>query len=316
MEQRIRERAVKVISEILKMAEYEVHPAPAPLDLSAGTGNICYVIMCSDDRNEITQFVETEYAIQTGSEKNICNKLLVTFDTTIYADGCSIWYPKDFAQYAGEASLAKVLDRTTNLRINGNSASDTTENKTFDDNTTDKIPRISHLPVNISRAAAEDKAGIAGVVSLRFIPFWLFSYKSKGSASFSGQTVSFDNSGRGALNGINGTLVDINHEAVTRREISGQSIILTPSINQNEAIKRITAHLVKSMSKQVKARQVKGDAIFYEEKLLAPSTDNIEVDISEVYLPVWQIKGKKIVEINASTGEILSEPMDNGVEIF
>jgi hypothetical protein len=35
-----------------------------------------------------------------------------------------------------------------------------------------------------------------------------------------------------------------------------------------------------------------------------------------MYVPVWQVRGKKIVEINAFTGEILSQPMDEGVEIL
>jgi hypothetical protein len=61
---------------------------------------------------------------------------------------------------------------------------------------------------------------------------------------------------------------------------------------------------------------VKGDAIFYEEKVIKPDRKNIQLDIMQVYVPVWQVKGKKIVEVNAFTGEILSEPMDEGVEIL
>jgi hypothetical protein len=38
--------------------------------------------------------------------------------------------------------------------------------------------------------------------------------------------------------------------------------------------------------------------------------------MTQVYVPVWQIRGKKIVEVNATNGEILSVPMDEGVEIL
>ena len=61
---------------------------------------------------------------------------------------------------------------------------------------------------------------------------------------------------------------------------------------------------------------MKGDAIFYEEKVIRPEKKNIQLDIAQVFVPVWQIKGKKIVEVNATTGDILAVPMDEGVEIL
>lgn len=50
--------------------------------------------------------------------------------------------------------------------------------------------------------------------------------------------------------------------------------------------------------------------------MVKPDKRNIDIELDEVYVPVWQIRGKKIVEINAYTGEILSVPMDEGVEIL
>lgn len=70
------------------------------------------------------------------------------------------------------------------------------------------------------------------------------------------------------------------------------------------------------LTQRVRIKQVKGDAIFYEEKVIKPDRKNITIDIREVFIPVWQIRGKKIVEINANTGEVLSVPMDEGVEIL
>ena len=50
--------------------------------------------------------------------------------------------------------------------------------------------------------------------------------------------------------------------------------------------------------------------------MLRPDKKNISIDIDLVHFPVWQVRGKKIVEVNAYTGDILSEPMDEGVEIL
>ena len=40
------------------------------------------------------------------------------------------------------------------------------------------------------------------------------------------------------------------------------------------------------------------------------------MELSRVFVPVWQIRGRSIVEINAFSGETLSSPMDEGVEIL
>ena len=89
-----------------------------------------------------------------------------------------------------------------------------------------------------------------------------------------------------------------------------------PHIRKDEATERIVNELIDRLTQKVRIKQEKGDAIFYEEKILKPDKKNISVDTRQVYIPIWQIRGKKIVEINAFTGELLSEPMDEGVEIF
>ena len=118
------------------------------------------------------------------------------------------------------------------------------------------------------------------------------------------------------MNAINGSLTDIDPDTVTRRSIPQGSEILRAQIDKDTADEKITCILIKNMTCKVKARQVKGDAIYYEEKNVAPDRSNIALELRELFIPVWQIKGKKIVEINAYTGERLREPMDDGVEVF
>ncbi len=89
-----------------------------------------------------------------------------------------------------------------------------------------------------------------------------------------------------------------------------------PHIRKDEATERIVNELIDRLTQKVRIKQEKGDAIFYEEKILKPEKKNISVETRQVYIPIWQIRGKKIVEVNAFTGELLSEPMDEGVEVF
>lgn len=314
MEQRIREKASRAVSEILKAAGYDVHHASAPLDLSAIRKNTYLLVLCSDDQEEADTFSGTEYTIRTEQGEAVCEKLLVTFDPSITADTCIVWYPEEFAQFAGEAVLARVMGKTLLLSFDGSDSSEHYGRKPAQQ--TESGTRLPHLPVRIQRDEAEEKAGIPGVTTLRFLPYWMFRYTCRGDAGYKDQKITFDGSGTGALNAINSVMTDVNADTITRREIPGGSDIAKPSLSREEAGEKILNHLVKMMTQRVRIRQVKGDAIFYEEKNLSPERDNISLELRELYIPVWQIKGKKIVEINAYTGERLREPLDDGAEIF
>ena len=118
------------------------------------------------------------------------------------------------------------------------------------------------------------------------------------------------------MNAINGTCMEWDQASTVDAEVPGEAEIVKPHITKEEASERIFNDLVDKLTQHVRLRQEKGDAIFYEEKVIKPEKKNIAIEISQVYVPVWQVRGKKIVEINAFNGEILTEPMDEGVEIL
>ncbi|NLV28015.1 MAG: hypothetical protein GXY48_12765 [Methanomicrobiales archaeon] len=314
MEQRTREKVSKAVSDILKSAGFDVHHASPPLDMSAIRNTTYLLVMCTDDPDEAFKYSETEYTIRVGQEEEICDKLLVTFNPSIHSDNCIVWYPEEFALYAGEAVLARVLGKTLLLPLDGSEDPSPYTVKNVPES--DGGVRIPHLPLRIHRDEAEEKAGIPGVATLRFIPYWLFRYTCRGDAAYKDQNINFDCSGSGAVNAINSAFTDIDADSVTRREIPKGSDISKPTISHEDAEKIILDHLIQSMTKRVRLRQVKGDAIFYEEKNLSPDRENFSLELRELYIPVWQIKGKKIVEINANSGQKLVEPLDDGVEVL
>ena len=314
MEQRTREKASKAVSDILKAAGFDVHHASPPLDMSAIRNTTYLLVLCTDDPEEAARYSETEYTIRVGQGEEICEKLLVTFNPSVNSDNCIVWYPEEFARYAGEAVLARVMGKTLLLPLNG--GEDESPYKKREIHEPDGGVRIPHLPIRIHRDEAEEKAGIPGIVTLRFIPYWLFRYTCRGDAAYKDQNINFDSTGSGAVNAINSMFTDIDTDSITRREIPEGSEISKPSLSREEAEKSVLNHLIRSMTRRVRMRQVKGDAIFYEEKNLSPERDNFSLELRELYIPVWQIKGKKIVEINANTGQKLLEPLDDGVEVF
>jgi len=120
----------------------------------------------------------------------------------------------------------------------------------------------------------------------------------------------------GVINAINGIKLDLDGTKVEDSEIPANAEVSDAHITKEEASERMVTELIERLTQKVRIKQEKGDAIFYEEKTLKPDRKNITVDTKQVYIPVWQIRGKKIVEVNAFTGELLSEPMDEGVEVF
>lgn len=313
MEERIREKAARAVSDILKSAGYEVHHASPPIDLSAVSDSAYLVIICSNDQEEVSRFSETEFTVKGDEGDRRCTKMVITFDSEIEAYDCLVWYTDDLARYAGESVLSRVLGRELRLPI---SNSDTRVHESGSGERAENEIRIPHLPVRVQREEAEEKAGVPGVATLKFVPYWLFRYTSRGSAAFKDQEVSFDSSGAGALNAINGALTEVDPEVITRRSIPPGSEVMKAQIDKETADERIVGLIIQTMTQKIKARQVKGDAIYYEEKKVAPDRSNIALEIRDLYIPVWQVKGKKIIEINAHTGERLREPMDDGVEVL
>jgi hypothetical protein len=60
---------------------------------------------------------------------------------------------------------------------------------------------------------------------------------------------------------------------------------------------------------------LEGQAVIYEQKNISPRADEVELNMDLVYVPVWEVKGKRnSLEINAYNASILEEPVDEDAE--
>lgn len=60
-----------------------------------------------------------------------------------------------------------------------------------------------------------------------------------------------------------------------------------------------------------------GQTIIYEQRCIKPRPEDIELQMELVYVPIWEVKGKRnSLEINACTAQILEEPMDEDAEFL
>ena len=317
MEHDMREKAKNAMRLILEAARYEVEEVDDPLDLSAVRDGTCLLVLCSNESELIGQFDKTNYSLMIDDHEMSCKKLLFSLDKGIVTENCIQWGVDEFVRYTGEAVLSDILDRELALDLTpakkgvvsaaGSSAQKAEEPSGI---------TLPHFPIKLNEQAAIRTAGVQGAAKLRFIPYFLFHYTSSGEQVYKERRIPFDADGWGGINAINGIKIDLDGKLLEETEIPGGAEVCDPHIRKDEATDRILNELIDRLTQKVRIKQEKGDAIFYEEKILKPDRKNITIDARQVYIPVWQIRGKKIVEVNAFTGELLSEPMDEGVEVF
>jgi len=317
MEHETREKAKNAVKLILEAAGFEVEDVEDPLDLSAVRDGEYVAVLCSVDADTITEFDRTNYNIVIGGEQVPCKKLLFTLDNTIHTEHCIVWGVREFVRLSGEATLARVLDRELSLTLIPGAAVESAAGTTPEPVVTESSGvSIPHLPVKITQQNAERISGTQGAAILKFMPHWVYHYMSSGEQVYQDHHIPFDSEGWGAINAINGLKLEIDPKTIDKGEIPGEAEVIGPKITKDEANTRVFGELVVQLTQHVRIKQVKGDTIFYEEKVMKPEKKNISIDIDLVHFPVWQVRGKKIVEVNAFTGELLSQPMDEGCEIL
>jgi hypothetical protein len=319
MEPEMREKAKNAMRLILEAARFDVEEVDDPLDLSAVREGVCLLVLCSNDRNMISQFDKTNYSLMIDDHEMSCKKLLFSIDKDSTTENCIQWGVDEFVRYTGEAVLADILNRELALDLTPQKGRKPAIQSAAGAAAAPPEPSgisIPHFPVKLTEQAAIRAAGIQGTAKLRFIPYYLFHYTSSGEQVYKDRRIPFDADGWSSLNAINGIKIDLDGKQVEDTEIPGGAEVCNPHIRKEEASERMVNDLIDRLTQKVRIKQEKGDAIFYEEKILKPDKKNITVDTKQVYVPVWQIRGKKIIEVNAFTGELLSEPMDEGVEVF
>jgi hypothetical protein len=319
MEPEMREKAKNAMRLILEAARFDVEEVDDPLDLSAVREGVCLLVLCSNEKDMISQFDKTNYSLMIDDHEMNCKKLLFSIEKDVVTENCIQWGVDEFVRYTGEAVLADILNRELALDLTPSKSRKSPSSSSAGSAAASAEPSgisIPHFPIKLTEQAAIRAAGVQGTAKLRFIPYYLFHYTSAGEQVYKDRRIPFDADGWSALNAINGIKIDLDGKQVEDTDIPGGAEVCNPHIKKEEASERMVTELIERLTQKVRIKQEKGDAIFYEEKILKPDKKNITVDTKQVYIPVWQIRGKKIVEVNAFTGELLSEPMDEGVEVF
>ncbi|MDH7511171.1 MAG: hypothetical protein QHH04_09055, partial [Methanolinea sp.] len=305
MDEKVREKARNAIKTILEAAGYEVDRLQDPYDL-ASRDNDYIMVLCSNDDDEIADFANGTFRLMSGGEEITYRKLLFSLDAGAMAGGCTVWGRDEFVRLYGEAALAGILSRPFSLAIGAGEREGAAPSVASPPGRgTEKGEEealgviIPHLPIRVKKDAAVQIAKMQGTVALKFMPFWFYSYRSSGEQVYKEHRVPFDAEGEGGLNAINGLKFEVDAKSLVEDAIPAGAEVVSPRITQEEAREKIASEVAESLTQRIRIKQVSGDAISYEEKVLKPDRRNIEVTVRQVYVPIWQVRGKKIVEVNA-----------------
>jgi hypothetical protein len=179
------------------------------------------------------------------------------------------------------------------------------------------------VPLNVSKEHATNIAkqhvGIVDNVSLKFVPFWKYEYSINIEQQYKSKIIDISGDGAGCLNALNGNneLIEIKdvHDSI---EVPDEEYeVKGPVLTRDEANKKLLKTIIDEHTEDVRFDEMIGDTIVSEHKLFKPSAEDVNLDLDMVYMPIWELNGKRnSVEISGHNAEVLCNPVDEDVEFM
>lgn len=185
------------------------------------------------------------------------------------------------------------------------------------------IMSLHSSPVNIQRDRALSIAtpyvrGASGTV-LKFVPFWKYSYSLDVEHRYRSKLIDISGDGSGCLNALNGHIENMHLDDI-RKTVTVPDVeydVKIAVVNEDAARKQLLDMLIEEYTRDLRFDATQGDAIISEHKRFKPAASDINLSMELAYVPVWEVKGQRnSVEINAYSGEVLQNPVDDDVEFI
>lgn len=312
------DQAISEISLILQTAGYDCENEEGPFQLSAVKGSQCIIVLCSDDLAALQRFDMTPYTINLAGSKVRCDKIIFSAAGTFSPKESSMWSKEKLFRLILSAAEARIFATPFSLTTVPSTSATEVAAVTQPTIQQASLGMELMLPIKVDGKGASRICHQEGPTNLRMVPYWRYEYVSGGSASYKGKEVKFAGEGYGWINAVNKLEWEFPEEAVPQMgEIPASAELISPVMQKKEAEEMIMGMLVKKLTRHIRLKITSGDAIFAEEKEFVPTAENISLKLEKVYVPVWEVRGKKdIVEVNAYDGKELAMPSDEGCEVF
>ena len=145
----------------------------------------------------------------------------------------------------------------------------------------------------------------------------MYSYSVEAEKRFRSKVVNITGEGKGFLNALNKSKenMDIEGLGTPTRIPAVQYEVKRPNVDKKQAEKILLDFIIQENTREMRFNNLEGQAVIYEQKNISPRADEVELNMDLVYVPVWEVKGKRnSLEINAYNASILEEPVDEDAE--
>ena len=154
---------------------------------------------------------------------------------------------------------------------------------------------------------------------LKFVPFWRYRYSVEAEKRFKSKVLSIVGEGKGFLNALNKSKEEMEIEglAVPTRIPAVQYELKRSNMDRKQAEKILLGLIIEENTREIHFNNTEGQAVIYEHRSFSPRSEEIRLDIELVYIPFWEVKGKRnSLEINAYNAKVLEEPVDEDAEFL
>ena len=152
---------------------------------------------------------------------------------------------------------------------------------------------------------------------LKFVPFWKYRYNVEAEKRFRSKVLSIAGKGKGFLNALNKSKEEMEIEGLgmPTRIPAVQYELKRPNVDRKQAEKILLSLIIEENTREMRFNNMEGQAIIYEQRSISPRAEEIELDMELVYIPIWEVKGKRnSLEINAYNAKVLEQPIDEDAE--
>lgn len=152
---------------------------------------------------------------------------------------------------------------------------------------------------------------------LKFVPFWKYRYNVEAEKRFRSKVLSIAGEGKGFLNALNKSMEEMKIEGfgIPTRIPAVKYELKRPNVGRKQAEKVLLDLIIEKNTREMRFNNMEGQVIIYEQRSISPRPEEIELDLELVYIPIWEVKGKRnSLEINAYNAKVLEQPMDKDAE--
>jgi len=300
-----------------------------------GSSEICDLLAEKDDEHFLIKFEKDPNYNNIRYFSNMVKRygkgivISDSFDEKIRIfaldDGLALWDRSELEMQIGRTVLAGALekgeDRPKQKEDGDFSLVQEKEPEIREYKKTIKV-MLRSVPVNIGKqdalSIAEAKIGTPKNQALKFIPVWYYSYSFSIQKKYKSKIVDLSGEGEGYIHAITGENFFNKYRDIKENILmpTQNYEIKEPFLQKKDATGKALNSIIREHTKEVRLNEMIGDTIVFETKIVAPDPSEINIKIDLLYVPFWEIRGKReVIEINGYDGHIMAIKLYNDAEL-